>query len=87
MASRSDVAVRTLRRPELRGPHDDRSNRRLRSAIVAAIPALALTFGVPFANRVEPRILGLPFILGYIVAWIVLTPGFLYLVYRGERRE
>jgi hypothetical protein len=47
---------------------------------------LGLTLGIPFANRVEPRIGGLPFLLAYIVMWIVLTPAFLFAVYRSEHR-
>ncbi len=56
------------------------------SVALAVIPVVALTAGIPLANRLEPRIAGLPFLLAYIVIWIVLTPAFLYLVYRGDRR-
>ncbi|MEO9264339.1 MAG: DUF3311 domain-containing protein [Candidatus Baltobacteraceae bacterium] len=41
---------------------------------MAAIPILALSIAVPFVNRVEPRILGLPFILAWIAFWVVVTP-------------
>jgi hypothetical protein len=57
------------------------------SIVLALVPVLALTLGIPFANRVEPRIAGLPFLLAYIVTWIVLTPAFLLAVYRGEGRQ
>ena len=53
---------------------------------LAIVPVLALTLGIPFANRVEPRIAGLPFLLAYIVIWILLTPAFLFAVYRSEHR-
>jgi len=53
--------------------------------LYAAVPALALTLGIPFANHIEPRIFGLPFLLAYIVAWIVLTPAFLAAAYRDDR--
>ncbi len=53
---------------------------------LALVPVLALTLGIPLANRVEPRIFGLPFLLAYIVIWIVLTPAFLLAVYRSEHR-
>jgi hypothetical protein len=52
---------------------------------LAAIPAAALTVAVPFVNRVEPRIFGLPFLLSWIVAWVLLTPAFLWTVGRLER--
>jgi hypothetical protein len=55
-------------------------------AVLAAIPFAALTVGVPLVNRVEPRILGLPFVLFWIVAWVFLAPAFLWSVARLERR-
>lgn len=56
------------------------------SVALALVPVVALTLGIPFANRVEPRIAGLPFLLAYIVGWIVLTPAFLFAVYRNDHR-
>jgi type IV secretory pathway TrbL component len=41
-----------------------------------------LTVGVVLADRLEPRILGLPFVLAWIVAWVLLTPAFLWVAYR-----
>ncbi|MDQ2816855.1 MAG: DUF3311 domain-containing protein [Candidatus Eremiobacteraeota bacterium] len=63
------------------------SARRRAAFMVAAVPALMLTFGVPLANRIEPRVFGFPFLLAWIVAWILLTPVFLYAVYRLEGRR
>ena len=54
--------------------------------VLPAIPVCALTFAVPLVNRVDPRVLGLPFVLFWIVAWVFLTPGFLWLTGRIERR-
>ncbi|HEU5480952.1 MAG TPA: DUF3311 domain-containing protein [Candidatus Tumulicola sp.] len=54
--------------------------------LLAAIPIVALSFAVPLVNRVEPRILGLPFVLFWIVAWVLLTPAFLWTIGRVERR-
>jgi hypothetical protein len=56
------------------------------SVALALVPVLALTLGIPLANRVEPRIAGLPFLLAYIVCWIILTPAFLLAVYRNDNR-
>lgn len=53
---------------------------------LAAIPVFALTFAVPLVNRVEPRVLGLPFLLFWIAAWVLLTPAFLWCVGRVEKR-
>jgi hypothetical protein len=59
---------------------------RIVAIALAGVPVLALTLGIPFANRLEPRIAGLPFLLAYIVIWILLTPVFLLAVYRSEHR-
>jgi len=56
------------------------------SIILAAIPFFALTLGPFFANRLEPRIDGLPFLLAYCVFWVLLTPVFLFLVDRLRKR-
>lgn len=57
----------------------------LARVVLALIPAVMLTFAVPLVNRVEPRVLGLPFLLVWIVAWVALTPLFLYVVDRLRR--
>nr|WP_253725794.1 DUF3311 domain-containing protein [Brevibacillus borstelensis] len=36
--------------------------------------------GIPFVNRVEPYVLGMPFVLFWIVMWVVLTSGIMALV-------
>ncbi len=56
------------------------------SIALALVPVLALTAGIPLANREEPRIFGFPFLPAYIALWIVLTPAFMFAVYRLERR-
>ena len=55
-------------------------------ALLAAIPIVALTFAVPFVNRIEPRLFGFPFLLSWILAWTLLAPAFLWMVGRLERR-
>lgn len=54
--------------------------------LLAAIPIGALSVAVPFVNRVEPRVFGLPFVLFWILAWIALTPAFLWTIGRMDRR-
>ena len=56
------------------------------SIILAAIPFLALTLGAFVANRLEPRIFGLPFLLAYCVFWVLMTPVFLFCVDRLRKR-
>ena len=58
---------------------------RTTAVVCALIPALALTLGVALVNRLEPRILGLPFVLAWIVVWVLLTPAFMWVAYRSER--
>jgi hypothetical protein len=44
------------------------------------VPALGLLGGVPFANRVQPHVLGLPFFLFWIVAWVLTTSAIMALI-------
>jgi len=55
------------------------------AVVCAVIPALALTLGVALVDRLEPRVLGLPFVLAWIVAWVLLTPAFMWTAYRSMR--
>jgi hypothetical protein len=57
------------------------------SVIVAAIPFCALVFGPFVANQLEPRILGLPFLLDYCVFWVLMTPLFLFVADRLRKRR
>lgn len=49
--------------------------------LLAALPFLGILGGIIFANRVEPFVLGMPFILFWIVMWVVLTSGIMAIVY------
>ena len=52
---------------------------------LAVVPAIGMLGGVPFANRVEPRLLGLPFLLFWIVSWVLLTSAIMALIYVLDR--
>jgi hypothetical protein len=54
--------------------------------LLASIPFVALVFLLPFVNRIEPIILGLPFLLFWIVTWVFLTPFLLLIAYRLEKK-
>ena len=41
--------------------------------ILAVVPTVGLLAGIPWANRVEPYVLGLPFLLFWVVMWVVTT--------------
>jgi hypothetical protein len=53
--------------------------------LLTAIPIAALSVAVPLVNRVEPRLFGVPFLLCWVVAWVLLTPAFLWTIGRLER--
>ncbi len=54
---------------------------------LAIVSPVMLTFAVPMANRVEPRLFGFPFLLVWIFLWVAVTPLCLYGVYRLEGRR
>ena len=52
---------------------------------LAVVPAIGMLGGVPFANRVRPYVLGLPFLLFWVTAWVVLTSAIMWLIYARDR--
>lgn len=72
-------------------PAPDRT-RALRVAL-AALPFIGILGGAGFANRAEPFVLGLPFLMAWIVAWVVASSGIMAIVYaldpvnRGRQPE
>lgn len=55
--------------------------------LLAVISPIMLTFAVPLANQVEPRVFGFPFLLVWIFFWVAVTPVCIYGVFRLEGRE
>ena len=53
---------------------------------LAALPTVLMLGGAPFANRVEPYVLGLPFLLAWIVGCVLLTSLVLTVVRAIDRR-
>jgi hypothetical protein len=49
---------------------------------LAVLPFLAMLIGPFFVNRVTPTILGLPFLLAWLVAWILLTAAIMAVIFR-----
>ena len=54
--------------------------------LFAAIPFVTLVFALLLVNRLEPVILGLPFLLFWILFWVVLTPPLLFAAYLCEKK-
>jgi hypothetical protein len=52
--------------------------------LLAIIPFIGLLGGVPFVNKVTPYVFGMPFVLFYIVLWVVLTSGIMALVFKMD---
>ena len=51
---------------------------------LAVIPFLALVVGPFFVNRMDPVVLGLPFLLAWIVVWILLTSLIMAIIYAAD---
>jgi hypothetical protein len=51
---------------------------------LACIPFVAMCFTVALWDRVYPMVLGLPFNLFWLIAWVVLSSVCLAVVYRRE---
>ncbi|MEH7123043.1 DUF3311 domain-containing protein [Bacillus sp. JJ1532] len=50
--------------------------------LIAFIPFIGILGGIAFANKVTPYVLGMPFILFYLVLWVFLTSGTMAVVYK-----
>ncbi|WP_377520163.1 DUF3311 domain-containing protein [Priestia megaterium] len=50
--------------------------------ILASIPFVGILGGTYFANRVTPYVLGMPFLLFWIVLWVVLTSLIMLLIFK-----
>ncbi len=49
--------------------------------LLGLLPFLGFFVGIFFANRVEPYVLGLPFIMFWIAMWVVLTSVIMGIIY------
>ncbi|MGB8952555.1 MAG: DUF3311 domain-containing protein [Candidatus Aminicenantales bacterium] len=54
--------------------------------ILGAVPFIMLVFALPLVNRIEPVILGFPFVLFWIILWVILTPLILFAAYLLEKK-
>ncbi len=48
---------------------------------LVALPFLGILIGTAFVNQVEPLVLGMPFVLAWIVGWVVVGAAVMALVY------
>ncbi|WP_066072502.1 DUF3311 domain-containing protein [Neobacillus soli] len=50
--------------------------------LLLIIPFIGMGALLPLANRIEPYVLGLPFLLFWIVLWMILSSVVLFIVYK-----
>ena len=56
--------------------------------IILVILPFVLTLGaIPFVNRIEPIIMGLPFLHFWLFVGMILTPLCTYVIYRIQKSE
>ncbi|MBS0641079.1 MAG: DUF3311 domain-containing protein [Proteobacteria bacterium] len=48
---------------------------------LAVLPFLGVLIGVPLLNQVEPMVLGMPFVLAWLVMWIVVSAAIMTIIY------
>jgi hypothetical protein len=58
-----------------------------RALAIAMVPFAGICFSVPLWDRADPTILGLPFNMFWLLAWVPLTSGCLALAYRFELKR
>jgi xanthosine utilization system XapX-like protein len=51
---------------------------------LALLPFLGMLVGPFFVNRVAPYILGMPFLLAWFVAWILITAAIVAVIFRYD---
>jgi len=54
---------------------------------LAIVPGLGILIGVPLANRVHGYVLGLPFVLAWILFCVLLTSVLMALIEELDRRR
>ncbi len=52
---------------------------------LALLPAFGMLGGLSFANRVHPLVLGLPFLMAWLVGWVVATSAIMAIILRFDK--
>ena len=53
--------------------------------LLALLPAAGMLGGLPFANRVHPLVCGVPFLMAWLVGWVVVTAAIMGWILRLDR--
>ncbi|MFY4773649.1 DUF3311 domain-containing protein [Metabacillus sp. RGM 3146] len=48
---------------------------------LALLPFIGFFGGMTFANRVDPYVLGMPFLIFWIILWVILTSAIMAVIY------
>jgi xanthosine utilization system XapX-like protein len=48
---------------------------------LAVLPFLGILVGTAFVNQVEPLVFGLPFVLAWLVGWVILGAAIVAAIY------
>jgi hypothetical protein len=56
-------------------------------ALLIVLPFLAQLVVIPFVNRIDPIIAGLPFLQFWLFLWIVLTPVCTFGIYQLQKSQ
>jgi Na+/melibiose symporter-like transporter len=51
-------------------------------ALLSLLPFIGMLGFLPVVNKVEPYILGLPFLFFWVIVWVILTSVILAVVYK-----
>ncbi len=52
------------------------------SQLLLIVPFIGMCVLLPWANRIEPYVFGLPFLLFWIALWMLLSSVILFIVYK-----
>ena len=55
--------------------------------LLAILPFISQLMVLPFVNRIDPIVLGLPFLQFWLFLWIILTPLCTFGIYRIQKSE
>lgn len=54
--------------------------------LLSFIPIAGFLIGVPFMNKIEPTVLGLPFSMFWIVLWVLLSSLTILIFYFADEK-
>ncbi|MBT2722781.1 DUF3311 domain-containing protein [Bacillus sp. ISL-46] len=62
-------------------------SKKFMKVILIILPFISQLAVLPFVNRIDPIILGLPFLQFWLFLWIVLTPLCTFGIYQLQKSE